>query len=169
MKFLAENKSELKTNTVNKKIKPAYKLIEETVKEYTYILSTFQIFVEILTVIILTNYILDSIDTHKKEIGFLKTFGISNIKIMATFLIESLIITCSTFMYATLIFIVTKYPIDYIAKNSLGFYMNLMPLEPSRILLILILAVLLNVLITGYCSFKIKKVLPKTMIKNYNL
>ncbi len=169
LKTLINDVKESKNYHVFTEYTEAYKLIEETVKEYTYILSIFLIFVEILTVIFLTNYILDSIDTHKKEIGFLKTFGISNIKIMATFLIESLLITCSTFMYATLIFIVTKFPIDYIAKNSLGFYMNLMPIEPSRILLILILAVLLNVLITGYCSFKIKKVLPKTMIKNYNL
>lgn len=169
LKTLMNDAKESKNYHVFTEYTEAYKLIEETIKEYTSILSIFLVFVEILTVIFLTNYILDSIDTHKKEIGFLKTFGVSNIKIMSTFLIESLLITCSTFMYATLIFIVTKFSIDYIIKNSLGFYMNLVPIEAGRILLILVLAVLLNVLVTGYCSFKVKKVLPTTIKKNYNL
>lgn len=169
LKKLIEKSKDTKNYYVLTEYTEAYLQIEDTVKEYTYILAILLIFIGIFTIIFLANYILDSIDNHKKEIGFLKTFGIANIKIMSTFLIESLTLTISTSIYALLMFLAIKFPVNYLIKNTIGFYINLVPIKIDRIILILLSAIILNLLINGYCSFKIKKILPKTMIKDYEL
>ena len=121
----------------------------------------------VISVAFLFNYVKSNIELHKKDIAILKSLGISNVKIMQSFLYKSINLTIVALIYSLFSFVIIRFIINVTVSNILAFKTNIIPLRWYLLLLIPILSLLINCLISLLTFNKINKIYPQTLLKKF--
>lgn len=123
----------------------------------------------IIAAIYLKNYLLNSVNLHKKEIALLKSLGIKDSLILNAFLVETL----SLAVVAYVLSLVLSSVVNFILKRTLSKYLyikiNLITLNPFILLVILIFIIGETYLTTLLIRKKIKNESPMTILKEVDL
>ncbi len=140
----------------------------EDLKYYCEVLKIFSIIITIIFSVIsiyfLFNYVKSNVELHNKNIAILKSLGVSNFKIMLTFLYKTINLTIIAFIYALLSFIILRFIINTTVSNILAFKVNIIPIS-LYLLLIPILSLVINYILSLLTFNKIKRIYPQTLLK----
>ncbi len=119
----------------------------------------------ILAIIILINYILNSISIHIKDIVILKAFGIKNIIIEMLFIIEVAILSSISLIISIFLYLIIKVIGNNVIGNMVTYSVNFFPLHLNNILLIILIISTILFVTFWIINNKIKKMSPQLLYK----
>lgn len=120
---------------------------------FIYLSTVFLIF----SIIMLTNYINNSIFVHKKDIAILKSLGIENKVIKRIFTLEVLSISGISFLITLIISTIIMIISNLIISNKLMFYFHPVRMNPINIILSLVIIGLITFILINLLLRKISK------------
>ena len=129
------------------------------------IFSIISVFFLIFSFVVLTNYILNSIEIHLKDIAILKSLGINQQKIKNIFQSESLLLLLISYFISILFFLTLRLIFNKIAINIMLFKINVFPISIFYIsitYIILLMFIIINFMII---QNKLKKSMPIEVYK----
>ncbi len=132
------------------------------------IVKVFPVVVSIMglfTILILINYILDSVDIHLKDIAILKSLGVQEKDIWKIFIMEIGILVLSSYGGAILLFLILRVVFNHLASNIVGFKLNMFPINILNIIIILIILMLFLMVVFFLIQRKLKKQVPLAVYK----
>lgn len=146
-----------------------YSLIYENIREFIFkvsiLFTVLSIVFGLLAILYLFNYISSSISAHKKDIAILKSLGIKSKQILFSFTYEICVITITAYCYTLVMFFALRILINYVAENIMGFKFNLVPISTPMIILVIVVALIINFLISLKGNKKISKTDPQILMK----
>ena len=119
----------------------------------------------IISIFIVINYEMDSIDRHIKDIALLKCFGINENIISFIFIVEILFLLIISYIISFLLFIGIRYFGNNIASDILAIKINILPIYIKYILMVLIFILIFVILIAYFIRKRIEKSSPQTIFK----
>ncbi len=123
----------------------------------------------IISTIYLKNYLLNSIDFHRREIALLKSLGIHDGKIMATFFVEIISLGSFAFLMAISMSVVVNMIVTRILSRYLYFEVVLLSFAVSKILSIYVAVLFLSLILVILAKKKIKDASPIELLKDLNV
>jgi len=130
-----------------------------------FLLVTSLIFV-LFSLLLIYNFISNSIDSYRKQIGILRSIGTRNIDIIKIFIIESLLIGGISWLFGTVIWLIECYVMNNSIFGSFYFKLNGIVINPISSIIVLIFDILLSILLTISVINKINKIKPIDVILN---
>ncbi len=119
----------------------------------------------ILAVIILVNYILNSIDIHMKDIVVLKALGIKSITIELLFIIEIAILSVLSLIISILLYLIIKVIGNNIVSNMVTYNVNFFPFHLNNLLFIVLIISVILFIVFWIINNKTKKMTPQLLYK----
>ncbi len=142
-----------------------YESVEEFFSILIYFFIGLSVILTIVTVVSISNQILDSIDSHKREISILKSLGVFDGNISLVFLFETFGILVLSYLYALIAFICIRLVINWTVSQIMSFKVNFVEFNALLILAIILVSVVLGGVISVICYSKIKRTSPEVLMK----
>lgn len=150
----------LKTNYTDK-----YLDINYYCKALSIIFGFISFIILVMSVIFSTNYILNNIDNHKKEIAILKCLGIQNRHIMQTFILAVWNAILISLLYSLVSFLIIRIIINIVASLIFTIKVNIVPINYQLILFLFIITIVYVNMVIIKTFNKIKKLNPQELFK----
>lgn len=129
------------------------------------IFSIISIVFILFTLFFIANYLFNSIEFHKKDIGILKSLGIKDWKIVYLFILELLSILLFAYIFSIIMYIIVCHIVNNILGNFLNIYTSYFSLNFKILLLIPILIFIILIIFYILYSFKIRKINPEILFR----
>ena len=160
--FPIDNEDSTIMTTYKNSIKELKEILDKLANIFIYI----SIVIGLISLLIIINYIQNSIDNNKKNIFILKSLGIDTFKIKSIFSIEILIISLISYILSTIFASICCLLGNFYINKLVLFKINLLRLNLIRVFIIFVIIYLLCYLITFYFLRKINKLNPIYLNKN---
>ncbi|HBA37092.1 MAG TPA: hypothetical protein DCY94_00075 [Firmicutes bacterium] len=146
-----------------------YEDLTENIKIISILFIVLSVIFGFMAFLYLYNYILNSIDAHKKDVAILKSLGIKTKEILSSFAYEIIHISLLSYGYALIAFLCLRIAANYVATNIVGFYFNIAPIRILFMITIIFIVFILDILIALKNNKKITKTSPQLLLKKTEL
>lgn len=146
-----------------------YLNLASTIKTISVVFKGISIIFIIVGLLLLYNYIKNSIASHKRDIAILKCFGITDRTIFYTFVLESITISISSYCMAIILFLIARVFVNYSMTKMIGFDINIIPIDLIVIIVLFMAMILIPLLIAFTGMSKIKKTTPMQIFQKESL
>ncbi len=139
--------------------------VEENMKNYVIFGGVFTAVLSVLSIIFLRNYIANSIDSHRREVAILKSFGIKKKSIDRLFMCEALIISIISYVISCLLSGLISILVERLTLNKSGVAIPLVSVDIFVIMGVFLAIVVVLGLIVATMLKKIAKITPMEVLK----
>lgn len=166
---LLDKKSEYENYTFKTDYTDIYDDLENRIDEYVVAFKIGSGLFIIIGLSVLVNYILDSIDKHKRDVAILKSLGIRDKEVLKTFLYEALNLVLVAFIYALIAFLIVRIIINIAMEKLLYFSMNVVPIDITSIAITFMFSVILVFAVSFAMKSKLERLTPKDILSKKGL
>ena len=143
----------------------AYANLAESCKIIVNLFTVLAVVFIMLSILYTRNYMLNSIDNHRKQIAILKSLGIKDLDILKSFTCEIGVMTIVSYIFSIIAFLVVRIIINGTISKVLSFKTNIVPIDLLLILVIVTAMLLIDILIAFRVYKKIKYMSPQVLYK----
>jgi len=123
----------------------------------------------IITVINLINYVLSTVNEHKKEVAILKSLGVNDRLIHKAFTIELLTVLFRAFIFGFITFLIVRIIINIAASKLFAFKVNVVPINVLYMIYVLVGLIIVGLVVNIFVFGKIRKTSPQILMKNIKI